>query len=421
MDPLTALFALHGVINGVGNLAEAHDEVSRKHAIDAARQHIVAMKRQARARRDAASREGNPVAKAAADATLSQLAALERRTDLRRLGDQVDAVHERWRSQRQKDTVAGWAGKVIFGKLGSYFSGGTKTVVSEGGNMGFSSSPSGADRIQVDTEALLASLLEETDAIRPLPSEVGEYLARETYREVLRDNPQLAGETNAEVSAFVCTQAGKELDRLLRSVLTHADVEAVVAAREALCAQNYASGTLDGVGSARQAHPLLTQRQVRLRYTQGGPVEGTFELQLEANDEQLAEFVDGIGEAAGSAAAGALDLGTPKDEPTDPVEVPDEIKGCKLTGKFTFVLEGTHDGDTAMSGTLEEKLGDPGKLKVKCPGRTKELKMDRKDMVKGAMTWSAKDRGADLEVTVLLGDIKFRGNIKSGRGTPPKP
>lgn len=413
MAILEVLFALKGVVSGAAGLVEAKTEIDRKAAIDEARAHMQRLEDEARAEQAKAKREGDTMRETEAKARLARLGALKRRTNLRRLAAQVDRSHERWRDEKREAYFTDWLGGKIFGRLGGMFQGNTKVVVEEGGKMGFSANPSKGG-IKVNTEALLASIIEETESYHPLPGELGEYLAREAYRKVLRDNPQLNHEDRGEVQTFLCTQAQKDLDRLMRQVMSNDDVEAVSAAREQLCSQQYASGTLDAQGTLKDAHPLLTQRQVRLHYTQGGAVSGTFELKLEANAQRLAELADAIGEAAGSAAAGSL--GSSSKKKAGPVEVPKELKGCKLTGKFTFALEGSHDGDTSMSGAVTGTDGD--EIKLSCPGKTKTLQ--RGELVKGKMSWSGTDRGADIAVTVTLGEHVFKGNIPSGRGKPPE-
>ena len=72
-----------------------------------------------------------------------------------------------------------------------------------------------------------------------------------------------------------------------------------------------------------------------------------------------------------------------------------------------------------MSGTVT--INPEGKLKLKCPDRAKTWGRD--DLMTGRigkMTWAATDRGADLAVRLDLGEMSLAGNIKSGRGTPPK-
>lgn len=419
MAILEGLFALYGVINGAAGLVEAKNEIEAKAAIDQARAHIESLQAQARSERDQAKREGDRVAQTAAEATLAKLAALERRTNLRRLGRQSALEHERWRKDKRDGYVANSIGGRIFGWVGGHFGGAQKTAIAEGGKMGFAKSvDSGAQGIEVNTEALLASILDDTEDIRPLPEELGAYLARESYRRVLKDNPQLAGEDRDEVFAFMCSQARKDLERLMRSVMTNEQVEAIRAANDELCKQQYASGTLDAQGDLREAHSLMTQRQVRLHYTQGGEVTGTFEVKIEANDRRLAEFAEGIGEAAGGAAAGGLDWGSAKKKkPKGPTKIPKEIKGCKLTGTFMFALEGTHDGDTSMSGTATQPAGNG--FTLECPGKSK--KIPATEVIKGKLSWSAKDRGADISVTISLGELRFKGDVPSGREPSTSP
>ncbi len=383
------------------------DEQARKEAMDQARQVMLQLEADAKAAKREAQSRKDAVATARAEARLARLRSLERRTDLRRLGDRVDDAHARWKDHAQRSAVADQAGGWFFGKLGAFFGGAKERAIDAGSTLGMwqQGNATAPQSSGINSQHLLDSILAGTDELQRLPDNASEYLARELYRKVLRENPQMAHEDPSEVYTFMCKQAGAELDAMMRASTNNEDAEVIRHAREDLCSRHLATGTLNLQGEAAKAQPLLTQRQIRLSWTQGGEVTGTLEIQIEAGPEILDDFARGIGEAAGGAAAAAVGGGSDKGSKNQ------EPLNCRIDGRMVFDVEGRHDGQSKITGSLTLRPG--ATLVGGCKGERKSMEPGK--LAKGPAKLTGTDLGQEFSLRVSWGDFVLAGQVSSGR------
>ena len=395
MDPASAAL-IYAVYTTAAGIADAESDYEKRRLADEVTHMMVQAKAAARERRDAADERGDAVERAAADALLAELGALERRTNVYREADKVRAASERFRDSGKRDFVRD---KIVGETLGVF--GRISQVATDFAGWLYEAAKGPPKREQTPAQMreLYERIVRERDDYVALPDKLGGYLARETYRRVLRDNGQLEGVDPATVFSFACDQAKAELDRELRSALGQQEAEVIIAAQQSLCTARSASGSLDLGGQIHFLQRWLPQRQLRMSYTQGGDVVGTVDIEVAISSQDMMPII----EAASAAAASAVPLSS-----QDKKEL--EKHSCSARGTIKLRLEGTHDGESKMSGTATA-LPRESTLRVVCKGKSEAVNWGA--LSKGRQVFTAVDRGEDVKVDIEVGMLVLSGHISN--------
>ncbi|MCB9660151.1 MAG: hypothetical protein H6726_21080 [Sandaracinaceae bacterium] len=362
MPAALALFLASVAVTTLGlSVRSASDIESRRSAVQEMRRVLDESEALVRAARERAERERDIEARARAELALDQLRLVRARTNPAALQRDVESTYESFREAGVRSAVLGLAPE-------------TYGVVEL-----FEAAVAVSTEREADLWPLVERVRDATDALRerrPLPSEVGEYLAAIALEDTLRDNPQLAGEDDAAArQAFLCAQVQQ---RLRGAIAGSADLDAQRGMQAAIgraCAQGRLGGELNLPMSDFPAGTRVVTNDVSLRLGEeddgATPVSGEARFQLRMEGEGLAEFRESFEQLAAGVGAGAAVVasgGAVRDTPTTRTVGDDSAAGCHLEVDVVVALHGSARG-ASMRGTARPERAQ---LVLACPGRTRE-------------------------------------------------